>query len=215
MAIFTDTFMYGFASLFAVINPIGMSAVYLSMTRDLSEAVRQKGAYQVAMFGGGLLLVTFFLGPWILKFFGISIASMQVAGGILVFFSAWKAFDAKPRSLDEATSDKPGREDVIFFPIAMPLTVGAGAIAVVIALSSKLQIAGTYTVSSVLASLFSIVVVMALVALCYRWAQPIFARLGQNGMNVVSRLSAFLLLCIGVSIVWQGILGLLQSMPHS
>jgi multiple antibiotic resistance protein len=214
MNLFTETFMYGFASLFAVINPVGMSAVFLSMTKDLPASVRQKGAYRVALWGGILLVATFFIGPGLLKFFGISVAAMQVAGGLLVFFTAWSTFDSKPRVTSEEKEEKAGREDIIFFPLTMPLTTGAGAMAVMIALATKLQIDHTYGVIGVLASLLSILVVMALVALCYRWSEPIFRRLGHTGTNVVSRVSAFLLLSIGVSIIWEGILGLIGQMPH-
>ena len=69
MSLFTDTFMYGFASLFAVVNPVGMSAVFLSMTKDLPLEVQHKGAYRVAIYGTFLLLATFFVGPWLLRFF--------------------------------------------------------------------------------------------------------------------------------------------------
>ena len=211
---FTEIFMYAFASLFAVINPVGMSAVFLSMTRDLPKDVRHKGAYRVAIWGGFLLVATFFVGPGLLRFFGISVASMQVAGGLLVFFTAWSAFDAKPRVTSEEQKEKEGREDIIFFPLTMPLTTGAGSMAVMIALATKLQLEHSYRVLGISASMLSILVVMGLVALCYRWSEPIFHRLGHTGTNVVSRVSAFLLLSIGVCIIWEGVLGLIHSMPH-
>jgi multiple antibiotic resistance protein len=214
MNIFSDVFMYGFASLFAVINPIGMSAVFLSMTKDMSRASQNKAAYRVAMYGTFLLLATFFIGPVLLRFFGISVASMQVAGGALVFFTAWSMFDSKPRISSEEQKEKEHREDVVFFPLTMPLTTGAGAMAVMIALATRLTNENIYGLEGVLASLSSVIVVMALVALCYRWSGVIFSRLGHTGTNVVSRVTAFLLLSIGVSIVWEGILGLIHSMPH-
>jgi multiple antibiotic resistance protein len=214
MNLFTETFMYGFASLFAVINPVGMSAVFLSMTKDLPPLIRQRGAYQVALWGTLLLVSTFFIGPGLLKFFGISVAAMQVAGGLLVFFTAWSTFDSKPRVSSEEKEENAGREDIIFFPLTMPLTTGAGAMAVMIAIATKLQIDHAYGLSGISATLLSIMVVMGMVALCYRWSEPIFRRLGHTGTNVVSRVSAFLLLSIGVSIIWEGILGLIEKMPH-
>ena len=90
----------------------------------------------------------------------------------------------------------------------------AMAMAVMIALSTKLSDQKSYGVEGVSASLLSILVVMALVGVCYRYSGVIFNRLGHTGTNVVSRLSAFLLLSIGVSIIWEGILGLIHSMPH-
>jgi multiple antibiotic resistance protein len=214
MSLFYSTFMYGFASLFAVINPIGMSAVFLSLTKDMSLELRNKAAYQVASYGTLLLVATFFIGPGLLHFFGISISSMQVAGGALVFFTAWSMFDSKPRINTEEQKEKENRNDVVFFPLTMPITTGAGAMAVMIALSTKLSDQKSYGVEGVSASLLSILVVMALVGVCYRYSGVIFNRLGHTGTNVVSRLSAFLLLSIGVSIIWEGILGLIHSMPH-
>ncbi len=84
---FYTIFTYAFASLFAMINPIGMAAVFLQVTKDLAEKKRHELAYRVAFYGFLTSLITFFIGPHILRFFGITLASLQIAGGMLVFYT--------------------------------------------------------------------------------------------------------------------------------
>ena len=97
MDIFSSVFVYAFVSLFSIVNPIGMSGVFLELTKRFSDKRRHVAAYLVALYGAILLLATFFIGPYVLKFFGISISSIQVAGGILVFYSAWGMLNTKPK----------------------------------------------------------------------------------------------------------------------
>ncbi|MBP7781970.1 MAG: MarC family protein, partial [Burkholderiales bacterium] len=87
-------FTYTFISLFSILNPIGMSAVFLAMTQNYPAQQRRKMAWRVAMYGAVLLTIVFFLGSYILNFFGISMASLQIAGGLLVFATAWQMLNA-------------------------------------------------------------------------------------------------------------------------
>src|ERR1700722_10346039 len=90
-------FTYSFASLFAMINPIGMSSVFLGMTKDYTASKRHSMAYRVALYGAIFVISTFFVGPYVLKFFGISVAYIEVAGGALVFYTAWGMLETKPK----------------------------------------------------------------------------------------------------------------------
>ena len=211
MSQFYAIFVYSFISLFSIVNPIGMSAVFLAMTKDYSTPRRHRTAYLVALYGTILLVATFFLGNYILHFFGISLASIQVAGGMLVFSAAWGMLDTNPKS---QTNDKENprnkKTDITFFPLTMPITAGAGAIAVTIALAAKLSDDQSFNVVSIAATLLAIFLVFIIVGICYRHSDSIFKKLGRTGTSVVSSLTAYILLAISVTVIWDGVLGMIM-----
>ena len=214
MEVFNHVFVYAFVSLFAIVNPIGMSAVFLELTKKFSNEHRHTAAYLIAVYGTILLIATFFIGPYILKFFGISLPSIQVAGCILVFYSAWGMLNTKPQAnAEEEKASMPkgtSWSDTIFFPLTMPITAGAGSIAVTIAMAARFEKENMYTLSTISASIAAIILVFVTVAICYRYADNIFEKLGRTGTSVVGSLSVFILLAIGVTVIWQGILGLVM-----
>lgn len=214
MDIFSNVFVYAFVSLFAIVNPIGMSSVFLELTKKFSDEHRHAAAYLIAIYGAILLLATFFIGPYILEFFGISLPSIQVAGGILVFYSAWGMLNTKPKSNHDeekaGASKDSSWSDSIFFPLTMPITAGAGSIAVTIAMAARFEKENVYDLPTISASIVAIILVFVTVAICYRYADSIFNKLGTTGTSVVGSLSAFILLAIGVTVIWQGILGLVM-----
>ena len=213
MDIFSSVFVYAFVSLFSIVNPIGMSGVFLELTKRFSDKRRHVAAYLVALYGAILLLATFFIGPYVLKFFGISISSIQVAGGILVFYSAWGMLNTKPKP-DEEKMVGAKKSDNLFFPLTMPITAGAGAIAVTIALAAKVEGNNINAFQAISASIAAIILVFIVVAICYRYADTIFNKLGITGTSVVGSLSAFILLAIGVTVIWEGILGFIMPVIH-
>ncbi|MDO8953702.1 MAG: MarC family protein [Gammaproteobacteria bacterium] len=212
---FYSTFIFGFVSLFAMVNPIGMSAVFMAMTKEYSKAKRHQTAYLVALYGCILLIATFFIGPYVLHFFGISLASIQVAGGMLVFYAAWNMLDTKPKN-SHLEKKSPNNEEVdnTFFPLTMPLTAGAGAIAVTLALAAKLSNNHSFNLIGFSATLLAITLVFITVSICYRHSDLIFNRLGHTGTRMVSSLTAFILLAISVTVIWDGILGFITPLLH-
>ena len=211
MDVFGSVFIYAFVSLFSIVNPIGMSAVFLELTKKFSDDRRHAAAYLIALYGSILLLATFFIGPYILRFFGISLPSIQVAGGILVFYSAWGMLNTKPKiSHEEEKMETAIGTDNLFFPLTMPITAGAGSIAVTIALAARFGTANPYAFQTISASITAIILVFITVAICYRYAGSLFNKLGTTGTSVIGSLSAFILLAIGVTVIWEGILGLVM-----
>ncbi|MDF2941118.1 MAG: hypothetical protein K0R66_1760 [Gammaproteobacteria bacterium] len=211
---FANTFFYAFAALFSMLNPIGMSAVFLAITKDYPAAIRHKMAYKVAVYAAILLVASFFVGPYLLRFFGISLASIQIAGGMLVFYTAWGMLDTKPKISNSEEEEALKNTDITFFPLTMPITAGAGAIAVTIAQAAKITTANTIELLGAISSVCAIVFVCIIVAVCYRFSDEIFNRLGATGTNVVTRLTAFILLAISVNVIWEGVLGLIQPVFH-
>ena len=208
-------FTYTFISLFSILNPIGMSAVFLAMTKNYSANVRRDMAKRVGIYGAVLIIAVFFLGTYILNFFGISLACLQVAGGLLVFATAWQMLNAPatPAEHDAIDQNDIEREDITFFPLTMPITAGAGAMAVTVALAARIgQDAHENLVVGYVSAVVGILAVFTVVGICYAFADRIFLKLGTNGTNVVTRLTAFILLAISVSIVWSGVRTLILSL---
>lgn len=216
MKILINDFLYAFIAIFPIINPVAMSSVFFGMTQYASDAERKKLALMVSLYGTVLLLGTLILGPLILKFFGLQPADIRVAGGLVVFSLAWKMLtQSKDLEQKQTVKDEENNEDLMslaFFPLTMPLTAGAGSIAIVIALATqanKADIMLTEYMSIALAILASFI----LVYFCYRYSATIFKKLGRTGGKVVSSLSAFILLAIGVAIIWSGLQMLIEAMP--
>jgi multiple antibiotic resistance protein len=200
-----DAVVFTFVSLFAMVNPIGMAAVFLELTRDYPVGVRHTLAYKVAIYGFLLLVVALFVGPYVLNFFGVSLQDIQIAGGIYVFYTAWGMLTARPKVTGVETQEAADSADIAFFPLTMPITAGAGSLAITISLSSKISHPPTGHLAVYGGAIIGIALVFISVALCYRFADAIFRRIGHVGTNVITRLTAFILLAIGVEIVWGGL----------
>jgi len=175
---FAHVFFLVYAGLFPIVNPVGNAPIFLALTRDCTDRERHALALRVAIDGFFLLLGSLLLGSYVLEFFGITLPVLRIAGGT----------DA-------------------FYPLTMPLTVGPGAISVAIALGSQrpkeaIDFAHVAVLAGV--AIAGLAAVAVTVYVCYRFAEPTIAALGKHGTNAVVRLSAFLLLCIGIQIVWTG-----------
>ncbi len=208
------TIGYVFMAIFPIVNPIGMSAVFLGLTRAYSNEERHLLARHVSLYFFVLLAGAMLAGSFILEFFGITIGVVRVAGGMLVFKAAWEMLNSQPKLSKEEESESSGPpSEIAFFPLTMPITAGAGTLAMALAIAGKLnrdldmQMVGEH-----LGALIGLAAVSATVFVCYRFADSIFQRLGTVGTNVVTKLSAFILLTVGVEIVWDGLEELISKM---
>jgi len=162
-----------------------------------------------------LLLASALIGSYVLDFFGLSIPAVQVAGGVVVCSIAWSMLNSpnSPPTLAREPSTLTSAEfsQRAFYPLTMPLTVGPGSIAVALTLGAN-QPRGLRSLAlTVLAHAIGIFIVALSVYFCYRYADRILKKLGPTGTSVLIRLSAFILLCIGVQICWNGLQALLVN----
>jgi multiple antibiotic resistance protein len=157
------------------------------------------------------------MGSWIFKLFGISLPVVQLAGGILICKMGWDFLSSKDSAKEEASATAPERapgdvEGIIFYPLAFPMTTGAGTISVLLTLSAHASGTGglnSYVMN--LGSLFLAVVAMCIVIyLSYAFTPALLQRLGPRGEQIVNRLSAFLVFCVGIQIAVGGITHLLN-----
>lgn len=213
---FFETMVLAVAALLPIVNPLGGAPVYLAKTMGLSEEAHDELSRRVAINCFLLLVLSTFIGAYVLDFFGISVPAVQVGGGAVVCAIAWQLLsepDQPHMSAQDAVrattpADLARRA---FYPLTMPLTVGPGSISVAITLGAN-QPRGTPLIVTALGHIAAIVVVVIIVFLCYRYAQRILNKLGDVGTAIVTRLTAFILLCIGVQIVWNGVAGLIASL---
>jgi multiple antibiotic resistance protein len=207
-----NAFLLVYAALFPIVNPIANAPLFLGLTQFCTDAQRNLLARQVALNSFFLLVGSLFIGSHVLEFFGISLAVVRVGGGLVVTAFGWRLLNAEPETANRGNAPGKALPDA-FYPLTMPLTVGPGSISVAITLGSQRPKAGLDQLAQVAAGAVAGTVAMALsVYLSYRFAQKLVRLLGPDGSQVVARLSAFILLCIGIQILWGGVSELIASL---
>lgn len=213
--LFIGSYLAAVLGLVAIVNPLGMAPVFLRYTDDATHELRVKFASRVAFGGFALIGGSIFAGSHILNFFGLTISAVQIGGGLVVALSGWgllqQGSDNKKREerSEESLSNKVTLSDA-FYPLTLPLTVGPGTLSVAMTLGAK-DMAAEYPLLSMSGSIAGAATIGLIIYVCYRFADVIFGRLGAAGSDIVLRLSAFILLCLGVQIAWNGIMSGLSA----
>jgi multiple antibiotic resistance protein len=202
-------FLLTFAGLFPIVNPIEAAPFFLALTPNLSDAERKALARRVAINGFLLLLGSMVLGPWLLVFFGIDLPVVRIAGGLVVTALGWKLLTEEQWSDHGEANVQPGgpRRVGAFYPLTMPLTVGPGSISVAITIGSKKPedaFAFPAIALHAIGALAGVIAIALSIYIAYRFAGTLARWLGTTGLEVMVRLSAFILMCIGIQIVWNG-----------
>jgi len=204
-------FLLAFPALFSIVNPIGGALIFDSVTAGRTREDKQKLAVRIAVYAMAVLLASLWLGGFVLNFFGVSLSALRIAGGLVVAVRAWSLLMEpevhEARKANQAEPAQDADDDIAFFPLTMPLTTGPGTIAVAIALSSQRPATGFGTLGFFGGMSLAAVAIAVLIWLCYRWSDAVTTLLGQSGARVMSRLVAFLLLCVGVQIIVTGVIG--------
>ena len=206
-------FLLAFPALLSIINPLGGAFIFLGAVEHLSEPTRKYLARWVAIYSFIILNVSLYVGGYVLEFFGISLPVLRVAGGIVIALSAWGMLSAKdtdPKQ-DVAPLDEEDANRMAFYPLTMPITAGPGTISVAVSLGTNRP---DY-VRDFLVFFISATVATALIALLiywlYKYSDRVSRAIGRTGTTIIVRLSAFLLFCIGIQVLWLGAQELLRS----
>src|SRR3989442_1873976 len=202
-------FLLTFAGLFPIVNPLEAAPFFLGLTAGMPTAERRALARKAATNGFALLLGSMLLGPWLLEFFGIELPVLRIAGGLVVTALGWKLLTQEEWS-DHGSADL--RRDGVrkvgsFYPLTMPLTVGPGSMSVAITIGSCKPPGPLHVADLALhamRALAGLIAIALTIYLAYRFAENIARLLGATGLEVLVRLSAFILMCIGIEIVWNG-----------
>jgi multiple antibiotic resistance protein len=206
------------STLFPIVNPLGGSPIFLSLTGDYDTKERHALSRRIAMNSFFLLVGSYLTGTHILAFFGISLPVVQVGGGLVVISTAWamlqhRGDDERQEVHHNIQPQDQSRE--AFYPLTLPLTVGPGSISVAITLGANAPHGYPANLAAIVGALIGSAVVALSVYLCYGFADRLARILGPTAMSIIVRLSSFLLVCIGVQILWNGLRALLSSVPLS
>jgi multiple antibiotic resistance protein len=191
-----------FVTLFVVIDPIGLTPVFIALTPGLTAQQRRAIAIRATVIAAGLLFLFAFLGEQVLGFIGISMPAFRIAGGILLFLTALDMLFERRTKRREDQADVEDVPDPSVFPIAIPLIAGPGAIASIILLAGQAE--GPVGMASVLGVMVAVLIIVFLLFL----SAPLIERaLGKTGIVVVTRLLGMLLAALSVQFVLDGIRG--------
>lgn len=208
-----------FAALLPIINPVGTALILLNIVGRAPPAVFRKLAWRIALSMLVFIGLIEIFGAMLLKFFGISLPVLQVSGGLTLAAMGWSMLNAKEESETEAASvdhDVKSLMGKVFYPLTFPLTVGPGAIVVVITLSAHASDHGWQQRMLSHGAIFvAAALVAVLVYLCYAYAPRLSRLIPESVARGIQRLVSFILLCIGVQIAWGGLDSLLGTLLHA
>jgi len=207
-------FLLTLSALFPIVDPLAGSPIFLATTPGYSAQMRRALAWRVALNSLLLMVGSYFIGAHVLDFFEVSLPVVQVGGGLIVASMGWGMLLEREDAHDTARQSVECSDSLhsAFYPLTLPLTLGPGTISVAITLGANFTRHYGFHVVVILAALIAMAAVAITVLLCYALADRLARILGQTAMTVIVRLSSFLLVCIGVQIMWNGISALLSSL---
>jgi len=195
-------------ALFPIVNPLGSAPLFLSLTHYYSVEQRKILSRRIALNSIVLIVVSYLIGTHILAFFGISLPVVQVGGSLVLVSAGWAMLKQKDEDSTKSevhrTVDSKDLLRKAFYPLTLPLTVGPGSISVAITLGANEEHIGHRIIFAVIGAVIGAFLIAASVYLCYAFADRLARVLGETAMSVIMRLSSFLLVCIGVQIIWNG-----------
>ena len=189
------------ATLLPIASPFSTAPVFATITSRYSNAERNRQARLAAFYMTGVLLVTLFAGAIVLTFFGISMPALRIAGGLLIAQVGFSMVNPEPQELVSEKGKNEAREmqDIAFTPIAMPLLSGPGSMATILSMASVAEGPTDYASVAI-----GILIVAFISWLVLRSSTTVTEWLGMTGVNALTRVMGFLLVCIGVRFVATG-----------
>jgi multiple antibiotic resistance protein len=206
-----ELILFSFAALFSIMNPLGTVPVFVALTQNLSKKERALIAFKTAINVLIIILISFFLGKYILSFFGISINSLKIAGGLIIASSGFalltgKFAEHKGMKKKRVQHDIESREEISLTPLAIPMIAGPGTISLLIAYNQEFIL---------FSEIIQIVVAMILAALSIflilRSSHLIVKVFGASGINALSRIIGFIVIAIGVEFIVSAIINILTE----
>jgi multiple antibiotic resistance protein len=209
-------FGLAFSALLPLINPLGDALVFLGLVGDAPQSVYRTLARKIAIATTIFLVVVELLGTVVLRFFGISLPVMQVSGGLVLAAMGWGLLNREEHVQKQAPVQIDGQmealEQKVFYPFTFPITAGPGCIVVMVTLSAHASVGGLIPDIAAHGGIVLAVILLSIaVYFCYAYAPAIAARVSPQTAHGVVRVIAFVLLCIGVQITWNGLQAMLQT----
>ncbi|MEM6600078.1 MAG: MarC family NAAT transporter [Verrucomicrobiota bacterium] len=203
---FSHLVLITIAALFPITNPLGNAAIFLSITDGQTDTQRRLQAWRAAIYMFLILEVFFLGGAWIMSFFGLSLPGIKIAGGLIITKFGFNLLNPQTGHTHTPEEHREARDskDVSFSPLAMPLLAGPGAIAAVMGVTAQISSGSMLSYLAVTLGIGSSVLICWIVL---REAPWLMKFLGVNGANALTKIMGFLLLCIGVQFLINGIVG--------
>ncbi|MBU2061055.1 MarC family NAAT transporter [Flavobacterium frigidarium] len=205
-----ELFIYLFAALFSVINPIGTVPIFVGLTMDDDEKERSRISLWTAINVFLILIISFFFGEYVLTFFGISIEALRIAGGIIIATSGFSLLTGnfkKKRGVNKKVeNDAQRRNDIALTPLAIPMLAGPGSISLLIAFYHEHN-----NLTDILVSVFAILAVAVAIFIVLRSAHYLAKILGASGIVAISRIVGFIVIAIGVQYIISSIITIVQA----
>lgn len=197
-------FLTTFAALFAICNPLGNAAIFLSITQGEKSAQRRAQALKGCLYMLAILLAFFFFGQAIMHFFGLSLSGIRIAGGLVIVKIGFNLLTPSPNHnhSPEDHAEAVDKPDISFSPLAMPLLAGPGSIASVIGMGAVIQHPNLVNYGQIVGAIVAVVLVCWVLLTN---AGRLMGFLGVNGANALTKIMGFILLCIGVQLCIDGV----------
>ena len=207
MSAFTQILLGTIISLLPIVNPFSVAVTFISLSKDMDENKRNGQALLASIYMACILIVFLVAGVLIMKFFGISLPGIRIAGGIIILYIGFRMLNPQPQDSPlQSAGIRSGDDDIAFTPLAMPMLSGPGAIAVTIGLAANAGSILEYAAESI-----GILVVAVITFILLRAAGSVKSLLGNYGVIILTRIMGFLLICIGVQFVMLGILDFIRK----
>ena len=205
-----ELFIVVFAALFSVINPLGTLPIFVGLTQEHSQTERSRISLFTSINVLVILVISFFIGRYILHFFGISIESLRIAGGLIITTSGFALLTGsfskhKGMEKERVKDDVFQREAVALTPLAIPMLAGPGSISLLIGLYEQYDLLSQ-----------KIIVVSAIITVCIatffmlRCSHYIVKILGASGINAISRIIGFIVIAIGIEYISSSVIAVMK-----
>lgn len=205
-----ELFIYIFAALFSVINPLGAVPIFVGLTSNDTKTERSRISLWTAINVFLILIISFFVGEYVLKFFGIGIDALRIAGGMIIVSSGFSLLTGKfsrARGVNKKVEDDAQkRNDIALTPLAIPMLAGPGSISLLIALYQDYN-----KVSEQIIACLAILAVAIVIFLVMRSAHYLSRILGASGIVAISRIIGFIVIAIGVQYISSSIVNILKT----
>ncbi|MFC4739504.1 MarC family NAAT transporter [Flavobacterium ponti] len=205
-----EVFLLLFAALFSILNPIGTVPIFVGLTEGYSKAELSKTSLWTAINVFIILMISFFVGQYVLSFFGITITALRIAGGILITNSGFGLLNgkfSKNKGINKKTEEEAQeRSDIALTPLAMPMLAGPGSMSLLIAFYQEHN-----TTGEIIASCIAILLIAVVIFIILRSAYFLSRILGSSGIVAISRIVGFLTIAIGIQYIISAILSIIRG----
>lgn len=205
-----ELFIYLFFALFSVLNPIGTIPIFVGLTQDYNQKERARVSLWTSINVAVILLIAFFVGQYVLSFFGITITALRIAGGIIIASSGFSLLNgrfSKNKGINKKVEEEiHNRNDIALTPLAMPMLAGPGSISLLIAYYQE-----HHAPDEMIISTLAIILVALSIYLVLRSAHYLAKFLGASGIVAISRIIGFLTIAIGIQYIISSILSIVRG----